>query len=95
MPGTTKNQTEHRQKVSKRMKTYLVKLIAAVALLALATLPAMAQLDATSGTNAVTSLNANIQNAGNVLQPVMLAVIVVMGCIGVYYRFVRKAKIGT
>lgn len=60
-----------------------------------AAVPAMADLTIGSGTNAVDSLNGNIQYAGNVLQPVMIAIVVVMGAIGVYYRFIRKAKVGT
>lgn len=60
-----------------------------------APLAAKAQLAANSGTNAVDTLNGNIQYAGNVLQPIMVAIIVVMGAIGIYYRFIRKAKVGT
>jgi len=60
-----------------------------------AAVAARAQLGVGSGTNAVDSLGGNVQYAGNVLQPIMLAIILVMGAIGIYYRFFRKAKVGT
>jgi len=77
------------------MKRMLQSLVALLLTFGLGTLSVSAQLDAASGTNAVTSLSGNLQNAGSVLQPIMIAVILIMGAIGVYYRFARKAKIGT
>jgi len=78
--------------VKSKVQKLVVALIAAMVLVVM---NAGAQLSESSGTNAVTSLAGNVQNAGNVLLPIALGVILVMSAIGVYYRFTRKAKIGT
>lgn len=76
------------------MKAKIKILGAALASMALVA-NASAQFDGTSGTNAVTALANNVQNAGNVFQPIVIGVIMIMTVIGVFYRFTRKAKIGT
>lgn len=73
----------------------ITKLLALLLALAAGSLPAWAVLDETSGTNAVTSLAGNVQNAGNTMLPIMLAIILIMSVIGVYYRFAGKAKVRT
>jgi len=75
------------------MKRFLRFLFVIVALFASA--PAWAVLDESSGTNAVNSLSGNVQYAGNTMLPITIAVILICGAIGVYYRLARKAKIGT
>jgi len=53
------------------------------------------QLTYSSGTNAVNTIADTIDTTATVMLPVVVGLILLMTAIGVYYRFARKAKIGT
>lgn len=76
------------------MRKFVARFV--VLMLALfASAPAWAQLDATDGTNVVSQVASALTTSGGLLKPIMIAVITICGCIGLYYRLVRKAKVGT